>query len=591
MSIENVAGIRSGTATIEPGVNAIEASNWRGKSSLVAAIETSLGTATPLTEGEERGRVELHRGEDTVVTELVRQQGDVVREGDIVLDNQQDRVLAELFAALGERNELRRAVREGENLQALLSRPLDIENIDERISELRTEREAIDRELEHVDEAVSRLPAVQERVTRLESEVSDLQDEHEALVEGESADTDVESAREALSDRRAACTRTASTVEGLEGQIDELESKIEERETELEAIEIPDESAIEVDLQAAREDLSTLESELDLLRSVYNANQRVMEEERMDLLTDVDRGIASDTIHCWVCGETADREDIEDRIDALTKEINDRRGRAEDLQEKVESLSTEHQAIAEKRRQARDHEEEIERLSNRLADRQGDLEAASARLETLTEEVASLEEDVEGVDERLTDVQSELKYKESELDDAVEELRELEGVADQREAIEATREELSAEIEELRTRKERKRREAREAFDDAIATVLETFEPGFEAARLTAEFDLVVAREGREVGLDALSEGEVELLGFVAALAGYEAFDVSGRVPVILVDGLGGLAAENLHRLIGYLEGRAEYLVTTAYPEQGGYEWNVISPGDWSVVSDPEVSA
>lgn len=573
-------------ATIDSGVNAIQASNWRGKSSLIAAIETVLGTKTPLTEGQDRGRVELDTGEETLIAELIRRGNDVIREGDVLLPEEHDRVCAELFAVLGERNELRRAVREGENLEAPLTRPLDLENIDERIAELRHEREAVDRELEQVKEAAAQLPEAQERVTRLESELASLRDERDALAGGEGADAELESIRETLSEKRAARDRTASTIERLEEQIASIEATLEEREDEVEELDVPDESDVEADLQTARDELSAVESEVDLLKSVYNANRRVVEEERVDLLTTVDRGIDDDAVECWVCGETSEREAFEDRLDGLSEEIADRRRHAQDLRDRVESLEVEHRQIAEKRRRALDLEDEVERLSTRLDDRRGDLAAATDRLDELTAAVESLEAEVEGVDEQLTDVESEIKYVEAELEDATAELDELDGLAERREGIEATREEIASEIEELRTRRDRKRREAREAFEASMATVLNTFEPGFESARLTSSFDLVVARDGREVGIDALSEGEVELLGIVAALAGYETFDVSRRVPVILLDGLGGLAAENLHRLIEYLDDRAEYLVTTAYPEQGGYEWNAISPKDWQVVSD-----
>jgi hypothetical protein len=37
---------------------------------------------------------------------------------------------------------------------------------------------------------------------------------------------------------------------------------------------------------------------------------------------------------------------------------------------------------------------------------------------------------------------------------------------------------------------------------------------------------------------------------------------------------------------MSYLEKRTNYLVTTAYPEAGEFNSNVISPADWDVVSD-----
>lgn len=586
LTIENVAGIRSGEATIEPGVNAVEASNWRGKSSLIAAVETALGTATPLTAGADSGRVSLEADGETRVTELVREGGAVRRDGAVYLADEQDRVCAALFAALGETNEIRRAVREGADLEALLTRPLDLEDVDERIAELRAEREAVDRELEAAEDAASKLPAAQERVRSLETSLEELREELADLVEAAGDDRDVDDDRERLSEQRAARDRAAGTVERLEEQIDDLEAELADRRAELAALSVPEESTVESDLADARDRLATVEDEIELLQAVYNANRRIVEEGRADLLTSVDRSLAGDEVECWVCGESTGRDAIETRLDAIGERVADRRRRAADLEESVEDLESERRSIEEARRRERDLADEVDRLETRLTDLRGDLETARERYESLEAEVESLATSVRDADERLTDVESEIKYQEAELSDAREELSSIETRAERCETLSAEREELGDEIESLRTRKERVERETREAFDDAMVEVLSTFEPGFESARLTGDFELVVAREGREVGPDALSEGEVELLGIVAALAGYEAFDVADRVPVILLDGLGGLAGENLHRLLDYLDGRAEYLVTTAYPEQGDYDWHVISPAPWDVVSD-----
>jgi hypothetical protein len=100
----------------------------------------------------------------------------------------------------------------------------------------------------------------------------------------------------------------------------------------------------------------------------------------------------------------------------------------------------------------------------------------------------------------------------------------------------------------LRDRKDAVVSDLVDSFEGAITTVIDVFNPSIESARLVDTqngFDPVIVREGREVGVDALSEGEVELLGFVVALAGYLTDDVSERVPIIVLDGVGGLAGEH----------------------------------------------
>ena len=192
---------------------------------------------------------------------------------------------------------------------------------------------------------------------------------------------------------------------------------------------------------------------------------------------------------------------------------------------------------------------------------------------------------VETEADRLTDIESDIKYTEAELEDAREELADAESRADQREMLNAEYDDLTDEIASLRNRKDEIKRDLRESFSTALAELFERFDTGFEMARLTSTFDLVVARDGRETTLDALSEGERELLGFVVALAGHEAYDVGERVPVLLLDSLGSLASDNVTRFVEYTAARIEYLVLTAYPEHDGFEANELSPSDWDVVS------
>ncbi|ERH00574.1 MAG: hypothetical protein J07HN6_02197, partial [Halonotius sp. J07HN6] len=162
-------------------------------------------------------------------------------------------------------------------------------------------------------------------------------------------------------------------------------------------------------------------------------------------------------------------------------------------------------------------------------------------------------------------------------------------------SLEKEIDELYDQIEALRSRRQDVIQTARTAFDEALEDVVNKFNPSFEKARLkkhvdqsgrTTQLELVIVRDGQEISVNALSEGEVELIGFITALAGYEAFDVADQVPCILVDDLGGLASEHIRTLMRYLENRTDYLVTTAYPEAGDLKANIISPGNWDVLSD-----
>lgn len=588
IQIENIAGIRDGAARIRPGVNAIQASNWQGKSSLLAAIKTVMGATTPLTEGQDYGQVELATEEETYVIELVRENGTISRRGESYLTDDQDRICADLFAFLDDVNEIRRAVRDGENLEEVLTRPLDFENIDEQIAELRHEREQAETELERAEEAARKLPSVEERIAQLEDERDQLREERKEFASSAESDQITDTKRDELSDARAERERVQNRIERLEETIEQTRERLEDRRDELDELSVPDESDIESELAEARSDLRDVERDIELLRSVYEANKRIFDENRVELLTTVEHGLGDDTIGCWVCGNKAERTDFDEQLAELGDRITALQSDAKTYREKAENLESRRDTIAEKQRRQRDLELEVADLEATLDDRKESLGTARNRLGELEDRITELSEVVDERDDRLTDIESELKYTETELEEAREELESLESRANQREMLENEVESLTSEIEELRTRRENIKQGVREAFDEAIQAIVDRFDVSFETARLTGSFDLVVARDRREASLDALSEGERELLGIVAALAGYEAYEVQERLPIMLLDGIGGLASENLHTLVDYLSDHTEYLVLTTYPEHEGFEGNELDPGQWTVVSDED---
>jgi len=591
LSIENIAGIRRGEADLEPGVNAVRASNWQGKSSFLAGIETAFGTATPLTEGQQTGRVDLTTGEQDVAVELTRSNGTISRTGTPYLTTEYDRVCASLFAFLDEDNEVRRAVRNGDNLEAVLTRPLDFENIDEQIRDLRTEREQVERELERAREAADRLPQLQQRVTSLESELDSLRTERTDLETDTDGDAD---ARSELSELRAERDRVSDRIERLETTAERVRETLAEKRAELDSLTVPSDTDVESELEAVHEERRDVERDLELLQAVYEANRRVLDEGRVQLLTDVSHDMLTDSVSCWLCGEATTRDEMESQLAALDRQIGELRARADTYREQITELEEQRDEIRTARRRESDLTDRIADLESRLAETEESLETARETRSELESRIDDLAAAVDTTREQRTDLESEIKYLEAELADAREDLETTENRADKRSLLEDEYESMSDEITSLRNRKDEIKRQVRESFSTALDDLLDRFDAGFETARLTSTFDLVVARDGREAQLDALSEGERELLGIVAALAGHEAFDVSDRVPVLLLDGLGGLASDNLRILVEYLRHRAPYLVLTAYPEHEWFDGHELSPADWDVVShdvDADASA
>ncbi|MDT3435780.1 archaea-specific SMC-related protein [Haloarcula sp. 1CSR25-25] len=591
IEIERIAGILDGSATVAPGLNVVRGSNWQGKSSFIESIKTALGVSTELTEGAESGAVHLETPTGVYDVTLTRENGTVTRHGQPYLTDEYDAIRAELFACLDERNAIRRAVRAGENLEDVLLRPLDFQNIDAQVESLQREREQLETQLAQAREAKKRLPSVQEKVTRLENEIEELQAKRETIDTADGSDGNSESARDQLSQARTEQNQVRNRIERLEQSIERTEQRLSERRDALDDLEVPAYDDIEDELAAARERLSQVERDGEVLQSVYSATEMVLSENRLDLLTDVERNLDGDTVACWTCGSETSRADLADQLDAIGSELTAMRAQKETYRDTVEELETQREEVSQARQRKADLEEEIADLEATLADRKQSLEAARDRLEQAQADAERLSDRVDETVAELSDVESEIKYREAELEDTADELSQLETRAARVDALEPELEAVREDLAELRTRKDRIKREARDAFDTAMRDILSRFGTGFETARLTADFDVVVARDGQEASLDALSEGELELIGFVAALAGRESFDVGDAVPLLLVDGLGGLDDDNLHTLIEYLQQGTEYLVFTAYPEYTAFDGREIDPTQWTVANEKQASA
>jgi len=583
LAVEHIGGIVSAEVTLEPGVNAVKASNWQGKSSFVDALKTVLGVARPLTDGAQQGHVHYRGPERTGTVELTAGEDGVERSGGPYLEDEYDVVRARLFACLGEANEVRAAVRAGDDLAQTLLRPLDFENIDARIEDRKRERDRIDSERTRAQEAKNRLPAIQERVTRLESEIASLREQRDELAEGDDADA---SAQDDLAQAESEYDRVENRVDRLADSLERTESKLDAKREELASMETLEDDEVASQLEETRETLADRRRDKTVLESVHSATEMVISEGRLDLVTDIQRELAGDTLDCWTCGAETETETVESRLAALRERVASVTAEVGTLQERVEQLEAKRERVAQNRKRRETLERDIAQLEEKRADDRASLADARDRLTDLQERIDGLSAAVDESRDRLTDVESDLKYREAELEDARSDLADLEARAADLERLEAERETVVSELERLRDRKSTVRRETRAAFDRQLGAVLDRFDTGFETARLTPEFDLIVARDGRETTLNALSEGERELLGFAAALAGYETFEVADVSPFLLVDRVGGLADDNRRALVEYLRGTADYLVVTTYPEHDTGRGNELDPSQWQVASN-----
>lgn len=612
LDVNNIGGIRNGSAKLSPGLNTVQASNFQGKSSFMAAIQTAIGTTGmfgtnhPLTEGAESGSVTLDvDGEEYEVT-LSREGVDTVtRNGTPYLTDETDRVCANLFAFLGEDNPIRSAVRNGDDLTKYLQAPLNIEDINSQIVDLQKQRRERKDELRDAERSADKLPKVQEDITQLEKDLESLRDERDELAAEAPEETNADSLSDELGQKQGSLESAKKEIDRLESKISRREEALEEKQAELDGLEVPSEPELNADVNEKEERIDDLKLKISLLQDLHRANQQVLEEGEVELVTSVDRGISGDTIDCWVCGNETTADDIEDRLSALQQKIKNLRSEKSDIESEVEEIKQTKRKIRKQKNERDNLQDAIGRMKGDIQEANADLEQARERKERLESEVedlkAEVEEAEEELNEELTDIKAEISNKEQELERKRGQIEDLEADAEKVDELEDQIDSLREEIEELRKRKNKKQRELAEQFNDALEDVIDRFAPGFDGGQLipktTADgediesFELTIAREGRETTLDTLSEGERELVGIVVAIAGYRTFDVSERVPAILIDGISQLSSDNLRNLLEYLEGASEMLVTTAYPEAGDFEGNTVDPTEWDVVSNTETAA
>jgi predicted nucleic acid-binding Zn-ribbon protein len=612
--VTNIGGIRSGTTQVEEGLNVVQASNFRGKSSLVGALRTALGATGqydehPLTEGVEEGVVSLATESEKYTVTLDRMSSDHVRRtGNPYLSTETDQVCARLFACLDEDNPIRKAVRNGDDLTQPLQAPLNIDDIDMQIAQHKNEERDIEEQITEAERAGEQLPSVQETVSGLETELEELRTQCQELSDEETNKERIEKLSDEISQKSGKLTTIANDISRIEREIERKERQISGKEQEVDDLDIPEKIDQSRDVDAMREDIETLNRQIALIEDLYRANQSILDAGEVDILTDIDRSIAGDEVECWVCGNRATTADIEEYISNLQSKTAALREKKDTLESKLEEVEARKREIKQSERQKKRLDREITQLKAEVDEKRGILEDKREREAALEEEITALKDELEEAEEKyneaLTDLKTAIHTTETTLQNKREKLESLESKYAELEDLEAERDDIQARLADLRNRKKKTQETLKERFNTIIDDIIEEFQPGFSSARLVLKtdnqgevesIDLEIARDidskGQRTSVDALSEGEVELIGLVVALAGFHAFDVESKTPCILIDGISQLAAEHLRTVATYLDEMSDVLVTTAYPEAGTFDGHTIEPGEWDVVSDDPLAS
>jgi DNA repair exonuclease SbcCD ATPase subunit len=611
LDITNIGGIRAADVTITEGLNVVQASNFMGKSSFISAMQVAMGTtgmfgeAHPLMEGADEGatQLEIEDGGNLDVRLDRSHSNTISRHGSPFLADEMNRTCARLFAFLGESNPIRSRVRNGEHLTDLLQTPLDIENIDTEIASRKRKRESVTRQLREAEQAVENIPSVQEAVQQLETDLEQLRARRQEVSERVAQEGSASGGlSDELADRRSRLQTTNQTISRLQNRRLRTEERLADAREELSSLDVPDAPEVSADIEQTEDRIADLEMKIDLLESLHRVNQRVIEEGEVELVAAIDRNFIADEFDCWVCGEPTTAENVQSRLETLREKIPSLREEKSTLKDELSEVKRKQNQYQKEREKKAELQETIGSLKADIDEIGGDIQQAKDRKQELADEIEQLEEELATADEQLseelTDIKAEIRTKETELTEQRSRLSTLREKRDETDELREKKERLSDEITALRNRKTEKQWEIKDQFDSAIEAAVDQFAPGFDGAHLNVktsqeneieEFELIIARDGRETDITNLSEGERELVGIVVAVAGYRAFDVAERVPVILLDGISQLSADNLRRLTEYLADASEILVTTAYPEAGEFDGHSISPAEWVTVSDEDV--
>ena len=381
VNIQNIGGIRSGDIPIQPGVNVVQGSNFQGKSSLIAAIRTVMGSTGhydryPLTENTDSGSVTLKTDDGSYEITLRETANGVVPETtQTYLTDETDQIAARLFAFLGEDNPIRKAVRNGDDFTELLLEPLALERLNEKIEGLQQERQSVERDITEAEDAVDHILDVQQKVTRLETELETLGEQREEL-DTETGDKErVDELTEALSTKRDELKRTSSQQRRLEDRLEQKRGTIADLRTELSELDDPEEIDRTDNIERQRDHVAEISDTISFLEDLYRVNRNAVDEEMLTHVTDVERSLTEESVACWVCGGETSIDEVDSRLSELSDRLAGLREQRQQLQSEIEAVEQRRREIESQKQRRADLEARIAKLETDIGDTERDLKS------------------------------------------------------------------------------------------------------------------------------------------------------------------------------------------------------------------------
>ncbi|GAA0250851.1 archaea-specific SMC-related protein [Haladaptatus pallidirubidus] len=587
--VTNVGGIRDLDLEIPKGVTCITGPNASNKTSLLKALTFVMGKETvPVRSGADEARVELTVDGRTVTRTATIQGTHLHVEGEGWISGEDADALVD-FASLLEFNPLRTAVRQGDDVEAQLKRPVNLDALEAERSEKVQTKRSFKRKLDSLGDVdgmltktKNELHTKRDHLEKLDAKLAELETKREESTESDALRELREEQTELISERdqyERQVEDFQDAIERLELRQDELTDDLEEARIALEEKNIDELRRRKDELEAERDIVS---ERLDVLQSILAANREMLTGEFAGVLGQ-DSNLLDNRYRCWTCGKPAEENAFEETLSELSDVIDTDRARLrehepeiKDIEERIEAAKEAEKCVRRLRTRLQEVKENLERRReslgtkrNALSDVQSHLEALGA---TIAEYKQTEESEASDIATAIEDVRIERQSIISNIDRLETKLNELQQQAAEREEAEERMAKLSEEVRKLTDRIENTERQLRETFNETMNELVAVLDfDDIKRIWLDGEFSLVVAREvdgtiHREP-VENLAESERESIGLVLALAGYLAYDLPEIAPVLALDSMGAFDIERLERLVGYFADEAQYLLVTAYPE------------------------
>lgn len=548
VDVENVGGIESDSVSIGSGITILTGQNATNRTSLIKSIMAGLGSDhIPIRSGTDEGYVSLEVDDRTYKRTVTASDDGSFWDGESVVDNIER---LQLFSFLLENNEVRQAVAYNENLYDVVMRPVDTEEIEQQIADLKEERDGIREEKSKLDGKKDKVVQLENNIADKKQKIENFRSELEKVeTEIDAIDQDhVESDKiEKSKELNEKIKQKNSKVNNLKEEISDLKELIsirKERLDELRSGTTDNTSELRYKLEHVNGEIDRLQKEVSSLKgdrrtltplrrflnqitsestSPEKINQVVEKYNNIETVDDssgegniTDVLVQSDqTSQCVLCGGNIDENEYEYVLSGMNdviSEIRSKKSKLEDeihqLQEKKNDIRSEIKSIRSNKDKIDSIENKLDTLNDDLKYKQGKLEQAEAEKEEIEEQIDNLEQEaikeaesktskLQTLEQKKTKVEMEMENAQDSIDSDRDKIHTLEEEIDEIERLIDIEPEINDRLEELRGRVASIEDSIVDRFNNQMEEIIASL--SYEGiARIWIEKREIEVREGRK---------------------------------------------------------------------------------------------